>query len=305
MEDPFRILLVDDETAIHGFVKHALAQESCTLDTALDAAETFKKLEQSVLPDLVILDLGLPGTDGHSVLKSIRAERRFDGMPVVLMSAQDDVESKVLGLDMGASEYLVKPIAPQELAARVRAQIRQKLKHDEVLAEYQHLATLSLTDPLTGAYNRRAMDRLLKARLAESARYKIPISCLMFDLDHFKLVNDEYGHGVGDTVLKEIAMLPVFRQEDALIRYGGEEFIVILFHTTREGAHIFGERLRTEVAAKPFNQDGHTIHITLSAGIATFPEDRMIKDVETILSLTDRRLYAAKRAGRNRVISRD
>jgi diguanylate cyclase (GGDEF)-like protein len=127
----------------------------------------------------------------------------------------------------------------------------------------------------------------------------------MFDIDHFKLVNDSYGHGVGDRVLKEVSALPVFRQEDALIRYGGEEFLVILFHTTREGAHTFGERLRAEVAAKPFNRQAAPLHVTLSAGIATHPDDRSIKDPETFLALTDRRLYAAKRAGRNRVVSRD
>jgi PleD family two-component response regulator len=215
---PFKILLVDDETSIHGFVKHALGEEPCIVDNALNAAEAFQKLEKSI-PDLMILDVWLPGVDGHSILKSVRAERRYDDMSVVMMSAQDDLNSKVRGLDMGAADFLVKPIQPQELAARVRSFIRSKEKRDESLAEYQHLATLSLTDPLTGAYNRRAMDRLLKARLAESVRYKIPISCLMFDIDHFKLVNDEFGHGVGDRVLKEIALLPIFRQEDALIRY--------------------------------------------------------------------------------------
>lgn len=222
-----------------------------------------------------------------------------------MLSAQGSLDTKVRGLDLGADDYLVKPIHPRELAARVRSLIREKQKHDAIVDDYRHLATLSLTDPLTGAYNRRALDRLLKARLAESARYDIPISCLMFDIDHFKDVNDTHGHGIGDRVLKEIAVLPVFRQEDALIRYGGEEFLVILFHTNREGAHVFGERLRTEVAAKSFNYEDKRIHITLSAGIATHPEDRMIKDSETMLTLSDRRLYAAKRSGRNRVISRD
>lgn len=294
----------ENARAARTYVRAALSDVSCRIETARNVSEAYDRIQHAT-PDLIVLDLGLPDGDGLDILATIRKDRRCDETVVLVLSASDEVDLKVRSLDLGAQDVLTKPIHPRELNARVRSQIRRKRKHDAILAEYQHLTTLSLTDPLTGAYNRRAMDRLLRARLSESVRYEIPISCLMFDIDHFKKVNDTHGHGVGDRVLKEISALPVFRQEDVLIRYGGEEFLVILFHTTRDGAHTFGERLRTEVAATPFDSRNATIHITLSAGIAAHPEDRTIKDTETMLTLSDRRLYAAKRSGRNRVVSRD
>ncbi|MDP6041473.1 MAG: diguanylate cyclase, partial [Candidatus Latescibacteria bacterium] len=145
-----------------------------------------------------------------------------------------------------------KPIHPQELAARIRALIRQKKRHDELLSEYKRLSELSLTDPLTGAYNRRALASIMRARISEAHRHEVPFSCIMFDLDHFKEVNDTHGHDTGDLVLKEVA---VYRQEDAIIRYGGEEFLAVLQHTSREGARTFSERLRAEVASRVFNED--------------------------------------------------
>ena len=126
----------------------------------------------------------------------------------------------------------------------------------------------------------------------------------MFDLDHFKDVNDNHGHDIGDLVLKEVAALTLSlcRREDALIRYGGEEFLAILFHTSREGARTFSERLRSEVASRVFNQEQAPVRITLSAGIASHPEDEEHNEPEDMITLADQRLYMAKGAGRNRVV---
>ena len=301
-----RILVVDDDPTVHAFVRGALRNETYEIDDAVDAESAFACLREA-LPDLIILDLTLPVKDGYEILADIREEARYDSIPIILLSARDDLQDKIRGLDLGAVEYLVKPVPTRELAARVRALLRLKRRQDEIFAKYQHLSELSLTDPLTGAYNRRALDQLLRARLAESTRYNIPVSCVMFDLDHFKQVNDTYGHATGDLVLREVSALTVslFRQEDALIRYGGEEFLVILFHTFKKGAHSFGERLRTQAASRVFTWDYEPFRITLSAGIAAFPEDDGIKDVESIIAVADRRLYAAKRAGRNRVVAED
>lgn len=298
-----RILIIDDDPSLRTFAQSALKDEGYEIDTAPDANDIFERLEKTA-PDLVLLDLGLPGLSGYDALKAIRKTSRFDTIPIVVFSAENSTESKIKGLDLGAVDYLVKPIHHQELAARVRALIRQKKRQDELLAEYKRLSELSLTDPLTGAYNRRALASIMRARLSEAHRHQVPFSCVMFDLDHFKDVNDTHGHDTGDLVLKEVSALTIalYRQEDAIIRYGGEEFLAVLQHTSREGARTFAERLRAEVASRVFNEDLSPLKITLSAGVASYPDDGHFATAEDMITLADQRLYEAKRSGRNRII---
>ena len=300
----YRVLAVDDDRNVLAYIKSALRDEPYEVDTAYDADGALLRLE-TMLPDLLLLDLTLPGQDGYGLLKKIREERRYDFMAIAVLSANDDIDSKIKSLELGAVEYLVKPIHPRELAARVRALLRLKQRQDHIFAEYQRLSELSLTDPLTSAYNRRALDGLLKTRLAESTRYNIPVSCVMLDIDLFKNVNDTYGHGVGDSVLREVSALTLSqcRQEDALVRYGGEEFLVILFHTSRTGAHTFAERLRAQTEEHRFAKGEHDVRITISAGTATHPDDPDTKDPHVMINTADKRLYAAKRSGRNRVVA--
>jgi two-component system cell cycle response regulator len=302
-----RVLIVDDDKAQILLIQDALGGENLEIVAAVDARETFEAIYRQI-PDLIILDIGLPGEDGFDILRSIRVEPRYDGVPIVIYSGSHDIESKTRALDLGAVEYLEKPLHARELAAHVRAILRFKLKQDQIFEEYKRLSELSLIDPLTGAYNRRALDTFLKSRLSESSRHGIPVSCVMFDIDHFKDVNDSHGHHVGDVVLKDISDLVrgVCRQEDALIRYGGEEYLVILFHTPRDGAEIFGERVRERVAEHEFKAGDVEIEITMSGGIASQPEDDVSSgDHEAMIKLADKRLYAAKRAGRNQIISSD
>ena len=255
------------------------------------------------MPDLIIVDIDLQGEDGFDILRSIRVEPRYDAIPIVVYSSQNDTDTKTRALDLGALEYLKKPLTSKELAAHVRAILRFKLKQDQIFEEYKRLSELSLTDPLTGAYNRRALDTFLKSRLSESSRHGIPVSCVMFDIDHFKDVNDTHGHQVGDVVIKDISDLvrSLCRQEDALIRYGGEEYLVILFHTPRDGAVIFGERVRESVSEHAFHSG--ELKITISGGIASLPEDEIPSDPEAMINLADQRLYTAKRKGRDQIVS--
>lgn len=298
-----RILIIDDDPVHCMFIQDALKSDIYDIEERPDTSDLFQLLAKNA-PDLILLDLNLPGASGYDVLKAIRKDARYDTIPIVLVSADSDTNSKIRGLDLGAVDYLVKPVPPAELAARVRALIRQKKRQDELLAEYKRLSELSLTDPLTGAYNRRALGTFLRGRIAESSRHQFSFSCVMFDLDHFKEVNDTHGHGIGDLVLKEVAALTIalFRQEDALIRYGGEEFLAILQHTSREGARTFAERLRAEVASRIFNEDHDPLHITLSAGVSSHPDDGTFASPEDMITLADKRLYVAKNSGRNRVI---
>ena len=301
-----RVLIVDDDNAQLLLLQEALSSENLEIILASDARKTFEAIYRQI-PDLIILDIGLSGEDGFDILRSIRVEPSYDTVPVVIYSASHDIDSKTQALDLGAVEFLEKPLHTRELAAHVRAVLRFKLKQDQTFEEYKRLSELSLTDPLTGAYNRRALDTFLKSRLSESSRHGIPVSCIMFDIDHFKNVNDSHGHHVGDIVLKDISELVrgLCRQEDALIRYGGEEYLVILFHTPREGAEIFGERVRECVAEHDFKSGDLEIKITISGGIASQPEDDLPVDPEAMIKLADQRLYTAKRNGRDQVVSSD
>lgn len=298
-----RILIIDDDPSLRAFALSALQGEGYEIDTAPDANDIFERLDKTA-PDLVLLDLALPGVSGYDVIKSIRKTPRFDTIPIVVFSAENSTESKIKGLDLGAVDYLVKPIHHRELAARVRALIRQKKRQDELLSEYKRISELSLTDPLTGAYNRRALSSIMRARISEAHRHEVPFSCIMFDLDHFKEVNDTHGHDTGDLVIKEVAALTIalYREGDAIIRYGGEEFLTVLQHTSREGARTFAERLRSEVASRIFNEDQKPLKITLSAGVASYPEDGHFDEAKDMITLADQRLYEAKRSGRNRII---
>ena len=298
-----RILIIDDDPVQRTFVCQALENEPYEIVAREDAGDLFTVLGETA-PDLILLDLNLPNASGYDVLKAIRQEPRFETIPIVLFSVEGSTQAKIKGLDLGAVDYIVKPVPAAELAARIRAHLRQKKRQDELLTEYKRLSELSLTDPLTGAYNRRAMNAFLRSRIAEAARYPMSFSCVMFDLDHFKQINDTHGHITGDLVLKEIAALTIalFRQEDALIRYGGEEFLAILQHTAREGARTFAERLRSEVVSRVFNEDQYPLHITLSAGVVSHPDDGQFTRPEDMITLADQRLYAAKNAGRNRVV---
>ena len=144
----------------------------------------------------------------------------------------------------------------------------------------------------------------MRARISEAHRHEVAFSCIMFDLDHFKEVNDTHGHDTGDLVLKEVAALTIalYREGDAIIRYGGEEFLTVLQHTSRKGARTFAERLRSEVASRIFNEDQKPLKITLSAGVASYHEDGHFDEAKDMIALADQRLYEAKRSGRNRII---
>ena len=297
-----KVLIVVDDRAQFLLIQNFLDGEKLELVAAKDARETFEAIYQQ-MPDLIIVDIDLQGEDGFDILRSIRVEPRYDAIPIVVYSSQNDTDTKTRALDLGALEYLKKPLTSKELAAQVRAILRFKLKQDQIFEEYKRLSELSLTDPLTGAYNRRALDTFLKSRLSESSRHGIPVSCVMFDIDHFKDVNDTHGHQVGDVVIKDISDLvrSLCRQEDALIRYGGEEYLVILFHTPRDGAVIFGERVRESVSEHAFHSG--ELKITISGGIASLPEDEIPSDPEAMINLADQRLYTAKRKGRDQIVS--
>jgi len=295
-----RVVVIDDDESVRSVIQTTLQREGCDVVAAGDGEGGLAAVRSSGA-DLIILDLGLPDLDGYAVLQALREKGREVEAPVILLSAHDDLSAKIKGLELGAVEYLVKPVHPRELAARVQALLRVKKAQEALLRQYLQATELSLVDELTRAYNRRFMDRALKERVAVAHRHGYTFSCVMFDLDRFKQINDTCGHAFGDFVLREVAAqaLRMIRKEDAVIRYGGDEFLVLLAHAGRYGARTFAERLRQGIREHPFEDGAHRVEVTINVGVATFLEEEGVVSAEDLLRVADERLYEAKQAGRS------
>jgi two-component system cell cycle response regulator len=220
-----------------------------------------------------------------------------------MLANPDDMLRIAKGLDLGANDYLVRPFDTNELFARTRTQLRHKRNYDRLRNGFEQNLKLALVDPLTGAFNRRYLDAHLPRFLRHAAEMGKSLVVQMLDIDHFKQVNDQYGHGAGDIVLAEVArrIANVIRPSDFFVRMGGEEFAVIMPETIMANAEKIAERLRRSVAEAPMQlHDGKTITITISIGVAdTFPDQE--SEPNKIFERADAALYRAKQTGRNKV----
>jgi diguanylate cyclase (GGDEF)-like protein len=212
----------------------------------------------------------------------------------------------VEGLGAGADDYVTKPINFAELEARVKSMLRIKALQDELARANEELSRMAVTDALTGLHNRRNVEALLHDMFEHSVRLHEPLACAMFDLDHFKSVNDTYGHQAGDAVLQQLAgiLKASAREIDKVGRYGGEEFIILLPGTVLDAAVTFAERTRQQVESHTFTFEGGSLRRTLSCGVAAFPHPR-ISHREALVKAADDALYVAKELGRNRVVRFD
>jgi two-component system cell cycle response regulator len=261
--------------------------------------ETALKMVATSPPDLILLDVMMPRMDGNEVARRIKADKSLPFIPIIMQTALDSTQSKVVGLDSGADDYVTKPINYAELQARMGAALRVKALQDRI-------SEMAITDGLTGLYNRRHLDERLDEMFEHSVRLHEPLSVVMFDIDHFKQVNDKYGHQVGDLVLTQFAQLlkRVARDIDRLGRYGGEEFMVLLPGTVLDAGVTFAKRARQEVETHKFEYDGGVLKCTISAGVAAYPHPR-IHTRQQLVKAADDALYAAKTTGRNRVVRLD
>lgn len=278
------------------------------------AGEVLTQLERRVAPvlseeeilqglhrddtDLLLLDRRLPGLEERALLRRLGADPLAGEVPVVLVGGFGGHEEQLELLDAGASEFVALPVDPGFLAVRLKTMLRTVGQLDRIKAQ-------ALIDELTGVYNRRYLDGHLSAQFGEARRYRHPFSFILLDLDHFKKVNDTLGHQFGDLVLKQTAGLirAQLRGEDMLTRYGGEEFALLLPHTDLEGALILAERVRLSVAEYRFVQGESQVRITVSQGIAAYPENDFTSTSE-LIACVDERLYRAKDAGRNCLVYR-
>ncbi|HEX6534996.1 MAG TPA: diguanylate cyclase [Gemmatimonadaceae bacterium] len=309
---PPRVLIVDDHFDNVEVIRARLEAIGYRTECALDGEEALERVSQSP-PDLILLDVMMPRLDGNEVARRIKADKNLPFIPIIMQTALDSVEQKVEGLGAGADDYITKPINFAELEARVRSMLRIKALQDEVQKRERDLASanaelrrMAVTDVLTGLFNRRHLEERLREMFDHSQRLHEPLAVVMFDLDHFKSVNDTHGHQAGDEVLRQLAGLlrESVREIDRIGRYGGEEFMAILPGTVLDAAVTFAERARQEVEAHEFTFDGGSLRRTLSCGVAAWPHPR-IRHRDELVKAADDALYVAKALGRNRVVRFD
>jgi two-component system cell cycle response regulator len=268
-------------------------------------------------PQIMITDWMMPGIDGLQLLRTLRETEIGRYLYVMVLTAQSDREKLVEAFNAGADDYLVKPMERMELLARLKAGVRIVTVQREVINECdllrrnalqltianQRAEEAALTDSLTGLYNRRyAMDRLAREWVASERNHR-PLSILLLDIDHFKTVNDNHGHNIGDIALKRMAeMLAEYsRRPDIACRIGGEEFFILAPETALPGAIRQAERLREAFEGKPITVEGIDLPLTVSVGVAQ--KVAGMSSPEELLKVADEALYRAKREGRNRVIA--
>jgi two-component system, cell cycle response regulator len=252
--------------------------------------------------DLMIVSMSLADADALRLCSQVRSIDRTRHLPMILLVDPGQEPRLLRALDLGVNDYVMRPLTCNELLARVRTQVKRKRYSDHLRNRLEESLEAAMIDPLTGLHNRRYMESHLSTLVEDAVRNSGQLSVLLADIDHFKQVNDTYGHAAGDTVLKEFSNR--FRRNtrgiDLACRYGGEEFLVIMPDTNMTRAYQVGERLRVAIAADAFPiRTGVGIHLTASVGIATLecPEDTP----ETVFRRADNALFSAKRRGRNRV----
>lgn len=295
------ILIIDDSAAHRAEILNALEPERI-FDRYLVAEDGLQglKLLLNEQVDVVLCDLEMPGFDGEKILRVKDQSPGGSTIPFIFISASQNYERRARLLDQGASDAITKPFHPAELVARMRLHLKIKRLQDELRVKNETLARLSTTDAVTGLRTRRYVSEVLSIEFLRARRYGTCLSVLMADLDHFKLINDQFGHPAGDAVLRGVAALLQngLRATDVAGRYGGEEILVLLSGNDLVGAEVVAERWRTRVERYRLDlADGREVGVTLSIGVAAY--DRNMESPEALVSAADAALYRAKAAGRN------
>jgi diguanylate cyclase (GGDEF)-like protein len=294
--DPTTILVVDDVTANLQVIVSILEAEHRVI-TATDG-ETALELALAEEPDIILIDIRMPGMNGYELCGRLKQGPATRNIPVIFVTGMDEEREEARGLELGAIDYITKPLSRPILLARVRNHIELKRQRD-------HLQRLSAVDGLTGISNRRAFADYLDKEWRGAIRQHAPISLLMADIDNFKEFNDAYGHMAGDECLRKVAAAlagAVMRPADMVARFGGEEFAVILPDTGANEATLVGERLLTSIRRMglPHQHSGAASYVTLSFGLVAARPERGMESAE-LIEMADRLLYQAKSEGRNRI----
>jgi len=305
------ILLVDDDPGAIQLLGRILAG-SGTLRFATSGGDALRLAHESA-PDLMLLDAEMPGMSGFQVFDAMKRAPDLAEVPVIFVTSHSEAAFEVAGFEMGAADFIAKPVSASLVRARVKTQLRYKRMADEL----RRIATI---DVLTGVANRRRFDEAIERECRRARRSGEPMALLMVDVDHFKAFNDRYGHPAGDACLRMLAQAMVHacvRPADLVARYGGEEFVVMLPQTPRAGAQHMAHRILDTIEALAIDHEASPTsrHVTVSVGVACYDADseswirpsadsRFIDDTLTrgfpveLVQAADRALYCAKRAGR-------
>jgi diguanylate cyclase (GGDEF)-like protein len=297
------ILIIDDSATHRAAIREAL-EPGEIFDRVLEAEDGLEGLKLLLKEpvDVVLCDLELPGFDGEKLLRVKDQSPGGANIPFLFVTASQDVERRVRLLEDGACDALTKPFHPADLAARLRLHLKIKRLQDELRVKNETLARLSTSDPVTGLRTRRYVSEVLSIEFLRARRYHSDLAVLMADLDHFKNVNDKYGHPAGDSVLRGVSalLLSTLRATDVAGRYGGEEILVLLSGNDLQGGVCVAERWRSAVEQARFDlPDGRSAQVQISIGVATYLEG--MHSPEDLVTAADAALYRAKEAGRNRV----
>jgi diguanylate cyclase (GGDEF)-like protein len=291
--EPYRVLIVEDEPELAKFYAMHLLAAGMRTDVVTDPLDVLRPLAE-FHPDVILMDMYMPRCDGLELAAIIRQQEDYIGIPIVFLSAETNRDMQLEAMRLGGDDFMTKPILPDHLISAVNSRV----------ARSRALRSLMVRDSLTGLYNHTATKERLEIELARARRNQTPVSLALIDIDHFKSVNDTYGHPVGDRVLKSLARLlqQRLRGTDIIGRYGGEEFAVVLANSDADAAFGVMDKIRADLAHVRQQSGDRSFSVTFSCGIAGFPH---YPDISALTDAADRALYAAKRGGRNRVVLLD
>ena len=285
MQEKPVVLIVDDE-AVNIQVLAACLKDNYQIKVATSGQQSLDLIQTGLEADLILLDIDMPEMDGYEVCSILKSSLNTASIPIIFVTAKSEIHEEEKGLEIGAVDYITKPISPAIVAARVKTHVTLKLQHDK-------LQNMAMHDQLTGLYNRYFLLADANHKVSKSKRHNYELSVLMMDIDHFKAINDTHGHAVGDDVLKAVAdsLSSEKRKEDVLARFGGEEFVLLLDHCNVIEAEIKAEKLRAAIQAlQPENLD-----ITVSIGVAQLNSKET--SFSEPLKRADEALYQAKDQG--------
>ena len=292
------ILIVEDSKLDAKLIQRFLDGEPYQIKLAKDGDEAISRAQQERI-DVILLDLILPGKNGFEVCRILKEMESTQNIQIVAISALNDLDSKLKGIELGVDDYLVKPVNMHILRTRVKSLVKKKALLDKLCDRYEMAVHSAITDKLTGLYNRRFFDYFLDLEIKRSARQKTSLALLLIDIDNFKIINDTLGHLFGDKILNKLGELlkTKIRETDMAARYGGEEFAVVMSNTALEEAKQIAERIRQSFEA--YSSEAKNCLTTVSIGIATYPFDA--NSLNELIKKSDNSLYRAKRDGKNRV----
>ncbi len=299
------ILVVDDSNEARFYLKTHLEDDGYSVSTTESGTECLQLLrEKKVVPDLILLDFRMPELNGIETLKILKDDDTLAVIPVIMISASETNAAVIEAIDMGASDFVVKPIEFPVLASRIRSALRLRRSLEELESLNEKFKVLATTDSLTECYNRRHFFELSNKEVAKALRTKNRLSLIMLDIDSFKQVNDNFGHAVGDKAIAKLSLVckEQCRESDIIGRIGGEEFAICCPNADLEGLYGLAERIREHFAAeKIYYGAKQSFSMTVSLGLAEFVEED--HSISETLKRADTHLYHAKKLGKNRVVS--